>query len=176
MRTTWNLVLVVALAVGLAVSCGSNSLGGTGGTGGAGAQNGATGGAGAQNGATGGATGGTVGTGGCNLGGEWGTRCPPGTGGGATATGGMGGIGGAGCEYQHYFTPGCGADVAPRCTGAGGACLSFACGCDGRILTGCGNEFAAPYAYTFPVSEQTLDGGLLSGTQTTCDPTSDAGH
>jgi hypothetical protein len=93
---------------------------------------------------------------------------------GNRGTGGSGGTGGgddAACLYQHYFSPGCGADVSPRCTGVGGACYSLACGCNGKIITGCGDEFALPYAYTIlPV---TFDGGDSAGM--TCDPDSDAG-
>jgi hypothetical protein len=74
------------------------------------------------------------------------------------------------CLYQHYFAPGCGPEVAPRCTGAGGACASMACGCSGKIIGGCANEFAEPYAYTIPGN---IDGGGTIGM--TCDPESDAG-
>jgi hypothetical protein len=100
-----------------------------------------------------------------------------GSGTGGRGAGGMGGagIGGAGCEYQHYFAPGC-SGVSPRCTGAGGSCATLACGCDGKIIVGCGPEFATPYAYTVPMS---LDGGDLVGGDMvgqTCDPTSDAGR
>lgn len=86
---------------------------------------------------------------------------------GSSGTGGMsGGTGGAGCEAQHYFAAGCGADVAPQCTnGAGGACYRLACGCDGYVTTGCGQEFSKPYAYLLPASASEPDAGL------TCDPT-----
>jgi len=88
-------------------------------------------------------------------------------------TGGTGGIDGGddtSCLFQHYFAPGCGPDVAPRCTGAGGACYSLACGCNGKVITGCANEFAEPYSYTIPV---TFDGSDSAGM--TCDPGVDAG-
>jgi hypothetical protein len=91
----------------------------------------------------------------------------------AGGTGGTGGIGGAGCEYQHYFAPGCGTNVSPRCTGIGGACASYACGCNGKVIMGCDSEFGEPYAYTY--SGATPDDGAVTD-GTTCDPTSDAGH
>ena len=81
----------------------------------------------------------------------------------AGGTGGSNGAGGAGCEYQHYFSPGCGADVTPRCTGVGGSCARLACGCDGQVITGCGDEFASPYAYLLSTA-QSADAGM------TCDP------
>jgi hypothetical protein len=86
---------------------------------------------------------------------------------GNSGTGGMsGGTGGAGCQTQHYFSAGCGADVTPVCTdGAGGACYGLACGCNGYVLTGCGHEFPASYAYLLPVTAAKPDGGW------TCDPT-----
>lgn len=80
--------------------------------------------------------------------------------------GGTTGAGGAGCEYQHYFSPACGADAVPRCTGAGGACFRQACGCDGHIITGCANEFAEPYAYLLPEGWPAPDAAM------TCDPNS----
>lgn len=97
--------------------------------------------------------------------------------GGSGGTSGTGGTGGfdagddAACMYRHYFSPGCGADVSPRCTGVGGACASIACGCSGKVIAGCANEFSEPYAYTIPWS---LDGGY-SAIGMTCDPGSDAG-
>ena len=88
---------------------------------------------------------------------------------GTGGAGGSGGAGGAGCKNLHYFSAGC--DVAPTCfNGTGGSCYSLACGCSGRIIAGCANEFYEPYAYTVPVS---LDGGGSAGM--TCDPTADAG-
>ena len=92
---------------------------------------------------------------------------------GNTGTGGSSGTDAANdttCLYQHYFAPGCGPEVAPRCTGAGGACYSLACGCSGKVIVGCSTEFAEPYAYTIPYSP---DGGEQPGM--TCDPESDAG-
>ena len=88
-------------------------------------------------------------------------------------TGGIGGAGGAGCEYQRYFSPGCGPDATPRCTpNAGGACGGLACGCNGQIIVGCPPEFSEPYAYIYS-SNYFWDASSLG---TTCDPTSDAGH
>jgi len=86
---------------------------------------------------------------------------------GTSGTGGMsGGTGGAGCEAQHYFAAGCGADVAPQCTdGTGGACANLACGCDGYVTQGCGHEFPKSYAWVFPGGAFQSDAGL------TCDPT-----
>ena len=89
-------------------------------------------------------------------------------------TGGMGGAGGTGCEYQHYFAAGGGPNVSPRCTGIGGSCATLACGCNGKIITGCAEEFAEPYAYTYSGESAPDDGAISSGT--TCDPNSDAGH
>jgi hypothetical protein len=93
--------------------------------------------------------------------------------GGAGGRGGAGGSGGtvdAGCKYLHYFSAGC--DVAPTCfNGTGGACLGLACGCNGKIVAGCANEFAEPYAYTVPAS---VDPGIEVGAA--CDPTADAGR
>jgi hypothetical protein len=91
------------------------------------------------------------------------------TGGTGGAGGGSGGVGGAGgeCKYLHYFSPGCG--VAPRCfNGTGGSCLTYACGCSGKVIQGCGHEFAEPYAYTRAFS---FDGG--NPNVMTCDPTAD---
>ena len=106
------------------------------------------------------------------LGGDQGTGGGGDTGGGGTGggSGGGGGTGGAGgCEYLHYLSPGCG--VAPTClNGAGGACYSLACGCSGKIIQGCGDEFAEPYAYTVPVS---FDGGGSAGM--TCNPNGNDG-
>jgi hypothetical protein len=92
--------------------------------------------------------------------------------GGSEAAGGIGGIGGiGGCQTAlHYYAPGCG--VAPRCVnGSGGDCAGLACGCSGKIIGGCANEFAEPYVYTIPIS---FDAGNQIGM--TCDATLDAGH
>ena len=80
---------------------------------------------------------------------------------GGSPSGGSGGLGGAGvCSSPHYFAPGC--DVVPRCPeGAGGACATQACGCNGRIINGCNNEYPEPYAYTIPI-RLPLDGGGYS--------------
>jgi hypothetical protein len=94
-----------------------------------------------------------------------------GTGGsGGGGSGGMGGNGGAGCQAMHYASPGC--DVSPTCdNGSGGACFSLACGCNGKVLTGCG-LYSEPFAYTIPVgSVDASDPSAL-----TCDPNADAGH
>ena len=72
------------------------------------------------------------------------------------------------CLYQHYFSAGC--SVSPLCTGAGGSCYSLACGCSGKIIVGCANEFLEPYAYTLPVNWG--DGSDPAGQ--TCDPNRDA--
>ncbi len=95
--------------------------------------------------------------------------------GGTSGTGGTGGLDAGddvACMYHHYFSAGCGADVSPRCTGIGGACASVACGCSGKLIGGCDNEFAEPYAYTI---RGNIDGGdPVIGM--TCDPDSDAGN
>lgn len=89
---------------------------------------------------------------------------------GGNGTGGAGGVGGS-CQYQHYFAPACGAEASPRCTGVGGSCYSLACGCNGKIIVGCGPEFPEPYAYSIPLK---LDGGDMAGLA--CDPNAgDAG-
>ena len=93
---------------------------------------------------------------------------------GNRGTGGSGGSDAgddAACLYRHYFSPGCGAEVSPRCTGAGGACASIACGCSGKIIGGCANEFSEPYAFTIPGN---LDGGEPA-IGMSCNPDSDAG-
>lgn len=94
-----------------------------------------------------------------------------GTGGSAGGgSGGLGGNGGAGCQGMHYYSAGC--NAAPTCDdGTGGACFSLACGCDGRVLTGCG-AYSAPFAYTIPVSS--VDASDPSALR--CDPNADAGH
>ena len=94
-----------------------------------------------------------------------------GSGGGSSGgSGGMGGNGGAGCEAMHYHSPGC--NASPTCdNGSGGACFGLACGCNGKVLTGCGS-FSEPFAYTIPVSSvDASDPSKLS-----CEPTADAGH
>jgi hypothetical protein len=89
-----------------------------------------------------------------------GTGGSPGSGGLADGTGGAGG-----CQYLHYFSSGC--DTPPTCfNGTGGACYSLACGCSGKIITGCQDEFAEPYAYKIAISS---DAGDQAGA--TCDPT-----
>ena len=96
-----------------------------------------------------------------------------GTGGSGGSGGGAGGSGGAGgCQNLHYFSAGC--DVAPTCfNGTGGSCFSLACGCSGKVIGGCANEFYEPYAYTV-LRASFYDGGSSVGM--TCDPTADAGH
>ena len=90
--------------------------------------------------------------------------------GGSVGSGGGGGIGGAGCEHLEYASAGCG--VSPICTnGSGGACGGTACGCDGKVIFGCG-LFSEPFAYAIPLSS--FDGAMPAGM--TCDPTVDAGH
>jgi hypothetical protein len=85
--------------------------------------------------------------------------------GGSTGSGGAGG-----CKYLHYFSAGC--DAQPTCfNGTGGACFSLACGCDGKIIGGCQNEYAVPYAYRISYSIDASDPYAV-----TCDPTADAGH
>jgi hypothetical protein len=93
-----------------------------------------------------------------------------GSGSGGSGSGGMGGNGGAGCEAMHYYSPGC--NASPTCdNGTGGACFSLACGCNGKVLTGCG-AYPEPFAYTIPVgSVDASDPAALS-----CDPNADAGH
>jgi len=100
-------------------------------------------------------TGGEGGSGGTGVGGDGDGGSPSG------GPGGGGGLGGTrGCLSPHYFAAGC--NVAPRCPeGAGGACASLACGCSGRILNGCNNEYPEPYAYTIPI-RLPLDGGGYS--------------
>ena len=93
---------------------------------------------------------------------------------GQQGTGGAGGVGGAGgaCEYIRYFSPGCA--VTPVCAdGAGGACATFACGCNGKITVGCNNEFREPYAYTYTGIFKGDGGGPVG---MTCDPTADGGR
>jgi hypothetical protein len=110
-----------------------------------------------------------VSCGGSSLSGDRGTGGSSGMG-GTGGSGGMGGNGGAGCEAMHYASPGC--NASPICdNGTGGACFSLACGCDGKVLTGCG-VYSAPWAYTIPVtSVDASDPSAL-----TCDPNADAGH
>ncbi len=121
--------LVVLLGLAFAISC-SQSLSNSGDRG--------TGGAGDSTGSGG------------QLGGDGGS--PPGSGG----AGGIGGTGG--CQSPRYFSAGC--NVAPVCpSGAGGACLGWACSCSGKVITGCRNDFGEPYAYTLPTY---LDGGGVS--------------
>ena len=89
--------------------------------------------------------------------------------GGSPGSGGAGGIADAGCEHLEYASPGCG--VSPICTnGSGGACAQAVCGCDGKVLIGCG-LFAEPFAYTIPLNS--FDGAEPAGM--TCDPAS-GGH
>ena len=89
---------------------------------------------------------------------------------GGGGTGGMGGNGGAGCQGMHYYSPGC--NASPTCdNGTGGACFTLACGCDGKVLTGC-NAYSEPFAYTIPLSSvDASDPSALS-----CDPNADAGN
>ena len=84
-------------------------------------------------------------------------------------SGGTGGNGGAGCQAMHYYSPGC--NASPTCdNGTGGACFTLACGCNGKVLTGCG-EYSEPFAYTIPLSSvDASDPSALS-----CDPNADAG-
>ncbi len=90
--------------------------------------------------------------------------------GGSSGSGGSGGGGGVGgCQHLEYASAGCG--VAPICTnGSGGACAGAACGCDGKVIFGCG-LFSEPFAYTIPLSS--FDGAEPAGMA--CDPTADAG-
>lgn len=93
-----------------------------------------------------------------------------GTGGGGGSGGGgstgSGGNGGAGCQAMHYYSPGC--NAKPTCdNGTGGACLTLACGCNGKIISGCG-DYSEPFAYTIRVSS-------VDASDLTCDPTADAG-
>jgi hypothetical protein len=86
---------------------------------------------------------------------------------GGGGSGGMGGNSGAGCQAMHYYSPGC--NASPTCDdGTGGACFTLACGCNGKVLVGCG-DYSEPFAYTIPVSSvDASDPAALS-----CDP--DAG-
>ena len=105
---------------------------------------------------------------GSSLTGDPGTGGVGGSGGGGSS--GRGGNGGAGCQAMNYYSPGC--NASPTCDdGTGGACLTFACGCNGIVLTGCG-DYSEPFAYTIPVSS--LDGSDPAGLS--CDPNADAGH
>jgi hypothetical protein len=62
--------------------------------------------------------------------------------------------------------------VSPICTnGTGGACAQTVCGCDGKVLIGCG-LFPEPFAYTIPLNS--FDGADPAGM--TCDPTANVGH
>jgi len=89
---------------------------------------------------------------------------------GSGGSGGGGGIADAGCEHLEYASAGCG--VSPICTnGTGGACAQAVCGCDGKVLIGCG-LFSEPFAYVIPLNS--FDGAEPAGM--TCDPTADAGH
>ena len=97
-----------------------------------------------------------------------------GSGGGGSGGSGGGGSGGGGgtvdasCEHLEYASAGCAA--SPICTnGSGGACGGTACGCDGKVIFGCG-LFSEPFAYTIPLSS--FDGADPSGM--TCDPAAGA--
>ena len=71
---------------------------------------------------------------------------------------------------MHYDSPGCSA--SPTCdNGTGGSCLTLACGCDGKVVSGC-RAYSEPFAYTIPLSS--VDASDPSAL--TCDPNADAGH
>jgi len=125
-------------------------------------------------------SGGEMGTGGHATGGG-----NPGTGGSGPETGGRGGAGGgsggapsvdagttsdgatpadAGCpnpgSAPSYMTAGCGASApAPLCL-IQYLCISYACSCSGKIISGC-QSFPQPFAYSYQTSPP--DGGA-------CDP------
>jgi hypothetical protein len=87
---------------------------------------------------------------------------------GGSGSGGSGGNGGAGCQAMHYYSPGCSA--SPTCdNGTGGLCLTLACGCDGKVVSGC-RAYSEPFAYTIPWSS--VDASDLSALS--CDPNADA--
>lgn len=74
----------------------------------------------------------------------------PGGGSGGGGAADTGGNSGAGCQAMHYQTPGC--NSSPTCdNGTGGDCFSLACGCNGKVLAGCG-QYSDPFAYTIPVT------------------------
>jgi hypothetical protein len=70
--------------------------------------------------------------------------------------------GGSACpefEQLYYHSPGCNGTVAPVCSGPPPPCVTEACGCSGRTITGCG-VYGEPWAYAGRCP--TGDGGTLT--------------